>query len=170
MAMLDSLTLHSKTMFISPRNPTILNLGLLQQAHVHALLYADVMRPVAKSLQKFDPSMAFKQVPPMAELLKLQSSPYRFDASYSEIKDEKCLILHSSGSTGIVMTRTPSSQDPTNLNGQDRPSWCISLMPHFHAPIMIRTYLFQKGVVHRMRLSSTSIHRGGSIHAFRRTM
>ncbi|KAJ5569820.1 uncharacterized protein N7459_009250 [Penicillium hispanicum] len=89
-----------RTMFISPWNPVTLNLGLLQQADVSALLYADVLRSLAKGLQKFDPSMSCKQVPPLAELLKSSSPPYRFNVSWSDIKDEKCLILHSSGSTG----------------------------------------------------------------------
>ncbi|KAJ5112356.1 hypothetical protein N7532_000401 [Penicillium argentinense] len=89
-----------KTLFISPRNPAILNLGLLQQADVHALLYADVLRSMAKGLQKFDPSMSCKQVPSMTDLLKSQTPRYPFDASFAELKDEKCLILHSSGSTG----------------------------------------------------------------------
>ncbi|KAJ5176185.1 uncharacterized protein N7482_002062 [Penicillium canariense] len=89
-----------KTMFISPRNPTILNLGLLQQADVNALLYADVLRSMAKSLQKFDPSMSCKQVPSMVDLLRSQATPYRFQSSWNDIKDDRCLILHSSGSTG----------------------------------------------------------------------
>ncbi|KAJ5368439.1 uncharacterized protein N7496_008199 [Penicillium cataractarum] len=89
-----------RTIFISPRNPAILNLGLLQQVDVSALLYADVLRSMAKSLQKFDPSMSCKQVPSLADLVKSQAPPYRFEASWHDLRDEKCLILHSSGSTG----------------------------------------------------------------------
>lgn len=87
-------------MFISPRNPAILNLGLLQQADAYALLYADFLRPMAKSLQKFDPSMSCKQVPTMTDLIKSQAPHYPFNASYSDIKDDKCLMLHTSGTTG----------------------------------------------------------------------
>ncbi|KAJ5172515.1 hypothetical protein N7492_005108 [Penicillium capsulatum] len=89
-----------RTMFISPRNPSILNLGLLQQADVYALLYADFLRSMAKSLQKFDPSMSCKQVPTMGDVLKSQAPHYPFNQSYTDIKDETCLILHTSGTTG----------------------------------------------------------------------
>jgi hypothetical protein len=58
---------------------------------------------MAKSLQKFDPSMSCKQVPSLADLIKSQAPPYRFEASWDDLKDEKCLILHSSGSTGTAM-------------------------------------------------------------------
>lgn len=89
-----------RTFFISPRNPITLNLGLLQQSDVSALLYADTLKAPARSLQKFDPSISCKQVPSMNEILKSESPAYPFDVSWSEIKDENCLILHSSGSTG----------------------------------------------------------------------
>ncbi|KAJ5105513.1 hypothetical protein NUU61_002860 [Penicillium alfredii] len=89
-----------KTMFVSPRNPTIQNLGLLQQADVSVLLYGEAMWPVAKNLRQFDSSIIFTQVPPLAEVLESQPPPYRFEHSFAEVKDEKCLILHSSGSTG----------------------------------------------------------------------
>lgn len=107
---IEILTPSEKTLFISPRNPVILNLGLLQQAHVHSLLYADVLRTMAIGLQKFDPAMCCKQVPSMTDLLKTQAPPYRFDGSFAELKDERCLILHSSGSTGrtIKLALTPT--------------------------------------------------------------
>jgi hypothetical protein len=58
---------------------------------------------MAKSLQKFDPSMSCKQVPSLADLIKSQAPPYRFEASWHDLKDDRCLILHSSGSTGTAM-------------------------------------------------------------------
>ncbi|KAJ5673778.1 hypothetical protein N7462_009217 [Penicillium macrosclerotiorum] len=89
-----------RTMFVSPQNPAILNLGLLQQVDVSTMLYADVMRSVAKDLQKFDPSISCKQVPSMADLLNSDAMPYPFESSWKDIKDVNCLVLHSSGSTG----------------------------------------------------------------------
>ncbi|KAJ5765091.1 hypothetical protein N7520_004650 [Penicillium odoratum] len=89
-----------RTFFLSPRNPITLNIGLLQQSDVSALLYADTVRSPAKSLQKFDPSISCKQVQSMEEIFKAESPPYPFNTSWSEIKDENCLVLHSSGSTG----------------------------------------------------------------------
>ncbi|KAJ5232385.1 hypothetical protein N7468_005341 [Penicillium chermesinum] len=70
------------------------------RSDVSALLYADSLRSMAKGLQKFDPSMACKQVPTMAELLQAESPEYPFEAAWADIKDQTCLILHSSGSTG----------------------------------------------------------------------
>ncbi|KAJ5738945.1 hypothetical protein N7493_002100 [Penicillium malachiteum] len=89
-----------KTFFISSKNPLTLNLGLLQQADVSALLFADTLRTLAKSFQKFDPSISCKQVPSLSETLNARAPPYRFDASWQHIKDDNCLILHSAGSTG----------------------------------------------------------------------
>ncbi|KAJ6103788.1 hypothetical protein N7486_004010 [Penicillium sp. IBT 16267x] len=89
-----------RTFFISPGNPLTLNLGLLQQSDVSVLLYTDTLRAHARNLQKFDPCISCKEVPSMNEILKSESPSYPFDASWSEIKDENCLILHSSGSTG----------------------------------------------------------------------
>ncbi|KAJ5938669.1 hypothetical protein N7466_001803 [Penicillium verhagenii] len=89
-----------RTFFISHRNPITLNLGLLQQSDVSALLYADTLKSPAKSIQKFDPSISCKQMPSMNDIFNSESPDFPFEASWSDIKDENCLILHSSGSTG----------------------------------------------------------------------
>lgn len=75
-------------------------MGLLQQVEVHALLHGNFMQSTAESLQKLDPTLICKEVPPLVDLLKPQSPPYRFNGSFAELKDQTCLILHSSGSTG----------------------------------------------------------------------
>ncbi|CAK46842.1 hypothetical protein CBS115989_1281 [Aspergillus niger] len=87
-------------MFVSPQNTPIQNLGLLQEANVYGLLYADVMCSAAESLQQFDPFMQSLQVPTLAELFKSKSSPFHWNASFEEFQNKRCLILHTSGTTG----------------------------------------------------------------------
>ncbi|RAK99767.1 acetyl-CoA synthetase-like protein [Aspergillus ibericus CBS 121593] len=87
-------------MFVSVQNTAIQNLGLLQEADVHGLLYADSECPVAESLQQFDPFMPVLQLPALAELLKSRAPPFHWAGSFSDLQDKRCLILHTSGTTG----------------------------------------------------------------------
>ncbi|PWY92517.1 AMP dependent ligase/synthetase [Aspergillus heteromorphus CBS 117.55] len=87
-------------MYISPQNTPIQNLGLLQEADVHGLIYADVMSSIAENLQQFDPFMSSLQLPGLTELLKSEAPPYHFGGTFAELQDKRCLTLHTSGTTG----------------------------------------------------------------------
>lgn len=157
-------------MLISPRNPITLNLGLLQQSDVSALLYADSLRSIAKGLQKFDPSMVCKQIPTMAELFKAQSPGYPFESSWLNVKDQICLILHSSGSTGMCIRNLISRPTMLIQDAQDPLNWCISHMPPYHVQIMILKCLSQRAGKRKMQASSVLILRLDFTHVSRHIM
>ncbi|PYH90579.1 AMP dependent ligase/synthetase [Aspergillus ellipticus CBS 707.79] len=87
-------------MFISPQNTPIQNLGLLQEANVHGLIYADEMSSIAENLQQFDPFMSSLQLPELGELLKSEAPSYQLGSAFAEIQNKRCLTLHTSGTTG----------------------------------------------------------------------
>ncbi|OJK01627.1 hypothetical protein ASPACDRAFT_1898720 [Aspergillus aculeatus ATCC 16872] len=91
----------SKVMFISPRNTSAQNSALLQQAKVDVLLYADSMSSMAVQLQGLYSSLSILRMPSLAQCLGSQPKHYSFSKSFAELENEHCLILHSSGSTGI---------------------------------------------------------------------
>ncbi|KAJ5735356.1 uncharacterized protein N7483_000481 [Penicillium malachiteum] len=63
------------------------------------------MEPVVKSIVQVDPASSIKSlpVPSRDDMLSAQSSPYIFDALFADVKDHKCMALHSSGSTAGTM-------------------------------------------------------------------
>ncbi|GAB1205121.1 hypothetical protein APSETT445_003791 [Aspergillus pseudonomiae] len=92
------------TFWISPRNPPDHNLYLLREGKVNLLLYADAMEPVVKGIQQLDSAslISYLPVPSLEEVLNGQSRPYPFDVMFADVKDEKCLAMHTSGSTGTI--------------------------------------------------------------------
>lgn len=93
-------------MWISPRNPPEQNAYLLREASVNLVLYADVMEPAINGIQQVESAALrpYMMVPSLDEILNRQSPPYPFDVLYTDIKDEKCLVMHTSGSTGTLNT------------------------------------------------------------------
>ncbi|EIT81335.1 hypothetical protein BDV35DRAFT_366335 [Aspergillus flavus] len=91
------------TFWVSPRNPPDHNLYLLLEAKVNLVLYADLMEPVVKGIQQLNSTaqIPYTVVPSVDEVLNGQSPPYPFDVLFADVKDERCLAMHTSGSTGL---------------------------------------------------------------------
>ncbi|KAJ5949921.1 hypothetical protein N7454_001505 [Penicillium verhagenii] len=90
-------------MWVSPRNPAEQNAYLLRQAGVSLILYADILETAVKGIQQIDRTSSWPSilVPSVGEVMNGRSSPYPYDALYEDIKNENCLIMHTSGSTGL---------------------------------------------------------------------
>ncbi|KAE8319591.1 hypothetical protein BDV41DRAFT_520273 [Aspergillus transmontanensis] len=91
------------TFWVSPRNPPDQNLYLLRGAKVDLVLYADLMEPVVQGIQQLDSTaqIPYMRVPSVGEVLNGESPPYPFDILYADVKDDRCLAMHTSGSTGL---------------------------------------------------------------------
>ncbi|KAJ6021746.1 hypothetical protein N7540_007250 [Penicillium herquei] len=126
------------TLLISPRNSPVENLRLLREAKASLVLYADLLESVIKGIEQVDPasSISFLPVPSRDEILGSPSTPYIYDALFADIKNEKCMILHSSGSTGS--------------NFQDIQSSYILHTRLLLVKTWIEIYLSQKDVERRM--------------------
>ncbi|KAK2735825.1 putative NRPS-like protein biosynthetic cluster [Myotisia sp. PD_48] len=113
---------RKKMLFLSPRNTESQNASMLQRTKCQALLYADEMKSIINKLSGLVPTVLVFRVRSLVEMLDShgKASPYYFEATYEEIKDEQCLILHSSGSTGdpklIYMTHGTFSVTDNDTN------------------------------------------------------
>ncbi|KAH8665697.1 putative NRPS-like enzyme [Tricladium varicosporioides] len=89
-----------KVFLPSPRNPTDVNVSLLQQTICSRLVYSAEVGPVANILQAALPGLQCGQIPSLDELLAAPATDYSYDLKYEDVFREPILILHSSGSTG----------------------------------------------------------------------
>ncbi|ROW14767.1 hypothetical protein VPNG_03833 [Cytospora leucostoma] len=92
-----------KVLFISPRNHVVQNGNMIVRSGCRALFYAEELAPVAEALRARQlPGVVIESVPSLEELLLTPEDTklYPYDKSFDEARDEPCLILHSSGSTG----------------------------------------------------------------------
>ncbi|GMG13179.1 unnamed protein product [Aspergillus oryzae] len=86
-------------------------------AKVNLVLYADLMEPVVKGIQQLNSTaqIPYTVVPSVDEVLNGQSPPYPFDVLFADVKDERCLAMHTSGSTEIPPLRpVPFCDHTTN--------------------------------------------------------
>ncbi|KAK2868034.1 hypothetical protein FQN49_003230, partial [Arthroderma sp. PD_2] len=97
-----SIKCRRKLLFISPRNTQLQNISMLRRSGCQVLLFAPELSTMVEKLGSGIPALETLKVPSLAEILDKSSIafPYPFTASYEDIKDDHCLILHSSGSTG----------------------------------------------------------------------
>ncbi|KAI0389463.1 hypothetical protein F5Y17DRAFT_462718 [Xylariaceae sp. FL0594] len=92
-----------KMLFISPRNKPDQNERMLSQTGCRALFYGE---EVSALTETFRPGqlgdIIIKPVPSLNELLQTPEDVdvYPYTTTFDEARDEICLILHSSGSTG----------------------------------------------------------------------
>jgi hypothetical protein len=78
------------------------NQGMLVRSDCNALFYAEELGPAAAILKEKLPHLMIESVQSVKEMLRTSDDTqyYVFDKSFDEARDEPCLILHSSGSTG----------------------------------------------------------------------
>ncbi|ROV87578.1 hypothetical protein VMCG_10605 [Cytospora schulzeri] len=79
------------------------NEGLVIRSECRALFYSEEMGMVSEALSSSQlPGVVMKTVPSLDELLPTpeDTAHYRYEKTFDEARDEPCLILHSSGSTG----------------------------------------------------------------------
>jgi acyl-coenzyme A synthetase/AMP-(fatty) acid ligase len=84
----------------SPRNPTAVNVSLLEQTQCSRLVHSIEVGPVAKTLKAALSGLQCEQLPSLDELLAAPATKYMYDLKYEDVYREPILILHSSGSTG----------------------------------------------------------------------
>ncbi|KAI9794886.1 MAG: putative NRPS-like protein biosynthetic cluster [Peltula sp. TS41687] len=89
-----------KVLFISPRNTKEQNSSMIERANCEKLLFSHEMQLPVSELQLINSALKTYDVPSLREMLGAEPSIYPFEKSFSELQDEQCLILHSSGSTG----------------------------------------------------------------------
>lgn len=90
-------------LFISPRNQIFQNQGMLIRSECRALFYSEEMAAFAEALR--DTRLQELVTKTVASLDKLLQTPedieiYLYERTFEEARDEPCLVLHSSGSTG----------------------------------------------------------------------
>ncbi|KAK5991668.1 Non-canonical non-ribosomal peptide synthetase FUB8-like protein [Cladobotryum mycophilum] len=111
-----------KMLFVSPRNRVHQNQRMLERSDSKALLYAEELATVVEALTNSSFPLLMKIVPSLDELLKTpeDTEHYPYEKSFDEARDEPCLILHSSGSTGdpklVTMTHGTFSVTDNDRN------------------------------------------------------
>ncbi|KAI8950476.1 hypothetical protein F4801DRAFT_548745 [Xylaria longipes] len=92
-----------KVLFISPRNQAAQNERMVLHSGCRALFYGEEMATIVDTLRRGRlQEVTIKSVPSLDELLQTPEDVdiYRYERTFDEARDEPCLILHSSGSTG----------------------------------------------------------------------
>ncbi|KAI2629000.1 hypothetical protein GGS21DRAFT_526933 [Xylaria nigripes] len=92
-----------KMLFISPRNQVVQNEEMVLRSDCRALLYGEEMSTVVDTLRGGRlQKVIIKSLPSLDDLLHTPENfnVYRYERTFDEARDEPCLILHSSGSTG----------------------------------------------------------------------
>lgn len=89
-------------LFISPRNPEAQNSSMLKRVGCGTLLFANEMKQMVTKLASASPALHTVRVPSLVDIFsECPNTPaYPFTASYEDLENQSCLILHSSGSTG----------------------------------------------------------------------
>ncbi|PHH68649.1 hypothetical protein CDD82_374 [Ophiocordyceps australis] len=89
-------------LFISPRNQSAQNQRMLVMSSCKALLYAQELSSAAEPLATRLPGLVVQEAPLLDDLVAtpLSTRHYPYDKTFDEARDDPCLILHSSGSTG----------------------------------------------------------------------
>lgn len=111
-----------KALFISPRNQPSQNESMLRRSGCKAFFYAQEMAVVATSLGQAVPDLVVMSIPALSELLDtpLDTEHYAYDKTFEQARDEPCLVLHSSGSTGdpklVTMTHGTFSVTDNDRN------------------------------------------------------
>lgn len=98
--------LISKLLLPSPRNTTSINNSLLSQTQCSKILVSLEMMPKAKAQQQEKTQLEILQVPSLNDMLVDSSEHYPFEKDFAVAKFEPILVLHSSGSTGILPLTT----------------------------------------------------------------
>lgn len=84
---------------------------MITRSGCRALFFAEEMTMVAEALSASQlPGVVTKPVPSLEELLPTPEDTeiYSYEKTFEEARDDPCLILHSSGSTGKPRLSSPS--------------------------------------------------------------
>jgi len=91
-----------KALLLSPWNPTKASVSLLEQTKCSKFLYSPELAPITKALLAAKEDLRCFQVLSFEEMLLANAEPYPYDYTFEEAARKPILILHSSGSTGIL--------------------------------------------------------------------
>ncbi|KAM0490540.1 hypothetical protein ACHAP8_011445 [Fusarium lateritium] len=89
-----------KALFISPRNPTTVQLSLFENTRCHVLYCTESTRPMMQPcLDKR--LMQVLTIDTLDYLLNTSAAPFPYDRSIDQSRWDPLVVLHTSGSTGI---------------------------------------------------------------------
>lgn len=76
---------------------------MLLKSECKALFHAEELASAVLALKKILPDLVLERLISLVEILKTKDDikHYAFDKTFDEARDEPCLILHTSGSTGM---------------------------------------------------------------------
>lgn len=89
-----------QALIFSPRNAFSHNIALFNSAACRTLFYTVEMEPLTKVLVDKLPCLNIFQVPSWEEMIESPAEHYPYLKTWEEAKNEKFLIMHTSGSTG----------------------------------------------------------------------
>jgi acyl-CoA synthetase (AMP-forming)/AMP-acid ligase II len=87
----------------SPRNALPNTASLIKDAGTKILFFTGAgtaLEAQAQALQSLIPGLQIYSLSSLEEMATTKTKPYPYTALYSEIKDQKAIIVHTSGSTG----------------------------------------------------------------------
>lgn len=94
-----------KAFFPSPRNSVEAHLSLLEECHCGTFLVPKTSCPEIVQVLESKRPMRVIEIPDLDYFLKVDedhaTQPYPFQKSFDEARHQPCLIMHTSGSTGI---------------------------------------------------------------------
>ncbi|KAJ9194745.1 hypothetical protein DTO164E3_7166 [Paecilomyces variotii] len=90
-----------KALLPSTRNSDDAFLHLLKATECNKFICGPERKARVLDVKKLRPDLEVIEIPSLAEMLASETQHYPYDRTYEEAEDEPCLIIHSSGTTGI---------------------------------------------------------------------
>ncbi|KAL1885457.1 putative NRPS-like protein biosynthetic cluster [Paecilomyces lecythidis] len=90
-----------KALLPSTRNSDDAFLHLLKATECSKFVCGVERKARILDIKKLKPDLEIIEIPSLAEMLANEAQHYPYNRTYEEVKDETCLIIHSSGTTGI---------------------------------------------------------------------
>lgn len=92
-------------MLTSPRNSVEGQESLLRSTRCHKIIYSSEVESQIKEIKSVFPEVNVFEVPTLADLVHPESEPLHYSGRQSSEENAACLVLHTSGSTGMFTRR-----------------------------------------------------------------
>ena len=89
-------------LLVSPRNSLQGQQSLLEKTRCSKFLFSEEMQDLAQTLKDQNHSLNIVQVPDLTEAIDTHTSVDPYPGNFSEDENEPVMVLHTSGSTGLV--------------------------------------------------------------------
>ena len=90
-----------KALLPSTRNSDDAFLHLLKATECNKFICGPERKARVLDVKKLRPDLEVIEIPSLAEMLASETQHYPYNRTYEEAEDEPCLIIHSSGTTGM---------------------------------------------------------------------